>query len=81
VLGTIDILVHNAGMTSMALIGEETDEAFDRVFAVNARGAHIGTQAALPYMPDGGRIIPIGSAGGETAPFRVCRPTARPSRR
>jgi 3-oxoacyl-[acyl-carrier protein] reductase len=39
------------------------------VFAVNARGVHIGTQAALPYMPDGGRIILIGSAGGETAPF------------
>jgi 3-oxoacyl-[acyl-carrier protein] reductase len=40
VLGTIDILVHNAGMTAMALIGEETDDAFDRVRRQCARRPH-----------------------------------------
>ena len=68
-LGRIDILVHNAGIGEIATIDQETDEAFDRLFAVNVRGIHIGTRAALPHMPDGGRIILLGSMGAETAPF------------
>lgn len=68
-LGGIDILVHNAGVTAVAAIEDDVDETFDRLFAVNVRGVHIGTRAALPYMPDGGRIILIGSMGAETAPF------------
>jgi 3-oxoacyl-[acyl-carrier protein] reductase len=68
-LGGIDILVHNAGVTNIAPIDQDTDDAFDRLFSVNVRGLHVGTRAALPHMPDGGRIILLGSIGGETAPF------------
>ena len=68
-LGRIDILVHNAGVVGIAPIDQDTDEEFDRIFAVNVRGLHVGTRAALPHMPDGGRIILLGSIGGETAPF------------
>lgn len=68
-LGSVDILVHNAGVTGAATIDQDTDEAFDHIFAVNVRGIHVGTRAALPHMPDGSRIILIGSIGGAAAPF------------
>src|ERR1700742_1449661 len=60
-LGRIDILIHNAGVTGIAPIDQDSDEAFDRLFAVNVRGLHVGTRAALPHMPNGGRIILLGS--------------------
>jgi len=45
---------------------EETTLAdFDRVFAVNVRGAFVATQAALKHIKSGGRIIMIGSCLGE----------------
>jgi 3-oxoacyl-[acyl-carrier protein] reductase len=66
-LGAIDILVHNAGIAEFAAIDEDSDESFDRLFAVNVRGLHVGTRAALPHIPDGGRIILIGSGAGERA--------------
>ncbi len=66
-LGGIDILVHNAGVAEFATVDEDTDESFDRQFAVNVRGLHTGTRAALPHIPDGGRIILIGSGAGDSA--------------
>ncbi len=66
-LGGIDILVHNAGVAEFATVAEDTDETYDRQFAVNVKGLHIGTRAALPHLRDGGRIILIGSISGEMA--------------
>jgi 3-oxoacyl-[acyl-carrier protein] reductase len=37
----------------------------DRVIDINLRGVFIATQAALKHLPDGGRIITIGSCVGE----------------
>ena len=37
----------------------------NRVLDINVRGVFVGTQAALKHMPDGGRIISIGSCVGE----------------
>lgn len=68
-LGRIDILIHNAGIGEIATIDQETDEAFDRLFSVNVRGLHVGTRTALAHIPDGGRIILLGSMGGERASF------------
>lgn len=68
-LGGLDILVHNAGVAEFAGIEEDTDEAFDRQFGVNVRGLHVGTRAALPHLPDGGRVILVGSVAGDRAPF------------
>jgi len=66
-LGGIDILVHNAGVAEFVGVDEDTDESFDRQFATNVRGLHTGTRAALAHIPDGGRIILIGSVAGDTA--------------
>jgi NAD(P)-dependent dehydrogenase (short-subunit alcohol dehydrogenase family) len=58
----IDLLVNNAGVAPFAPI-EATDEAtFDRLLNVNVRSLFFVTQKALERMPDGGRIIHIGSA-------------------
>lgn len=66
-LGGIDVLVHNAGVAEFAPVEHDTDVLFDRQFAVNVKGLHIGTRAALPHLSDGGRIILIGSVSGELA--------------
>jgi 3-oxoacyl-[acyl-carrier protein] reductase len=65
--GRIDILVNNAG-TAIPKPFEETPlEEIDRVIAINVRGVMVATQAALKHMPEGGRIISIGSCVGEHA--------------
>ncbi|MEU6714945.1 SDR family oxidoreductase [Nonomuraea sp. NPDC046802] len=57
----LDVLVNNAGIGGYRHIGEETPEAFDRLFAVNVRGLFFLTQQVLPLIPDGGRIVNITS--------------------
>ncbi|MDB5446479.1 MAG: glucose 1-dehydrogenase [Phenylobacterium sp.] len=59
----LDILVNNAGRGSggMPTTATMTPEAYDALFALNARGVFFTTQAALPLLRDGGRIINISS--------------------
>lgn len=63
-LGKIDILVNNA---AIALQGVRIDEAaydvaaMDRQWTVNVAGVIANIRAAAPRLPDGGRIISIGS--------------------
>lgn len=63
---TIDIIVNNAGAAAphpeIAAIGPE---AWDETFRANVRGPFLLIQAALPYMPRGGRIINVGSIAGK----------------
>ena len=65
--GRIDILVNNAGVTHDELLIRMKDEDWDRVIAVNLRGAFMMTRAvskALVRQKHGGRIINITSAAG-----------------
>ena len=65
VLGGLDILVNNAGTAIPKPFEETTLEEIDRVIDINLRGVLVATQAALKHLPDGGRIITIGSSVGE----------------
>lgn len=66
-LGPIDILVNNAGTFSGGMIGQIDEEEFQRVMTINVDAVFTMTQAVLKSMPDGGRIINIGSVLGERA--------------
>jgi 3-oxoacyl-[acyl-carrier protein] reductase len=67
--GRIDVLVHNAGIQRAGLVGAYPLTDFDHMVAVNVRAILAGTQSALPFMVEGGRIIAIGSASGVVAAF------------
>lgn len=62
-MGRIDILVNCAGINKREPILEVKPETYDRIMAVNLRGAYFVTQAVVPYMirQGGGKVINIGS--------------------
>jgi NAD(P)-dependent dehydrogenase (short-subunit alcohol dehydrogenase family) len=61
-VGAIDALVNNAGLASSNPLDPESDDAlWHRVIDVNLNGTYYFTKYAFPHIPDGGRIINIGS--------------------
>ncbi len=66
-LGAIEILVNNAGAFAGGVIGEIDYEDYRRIMSINVDALFTTTQAVLKSMPDGGRIINIGSVLGERA--------------
>jgi NAD(P)-dependent dehydrogenase (short-subunit alcohol dehydrogenase family) len=60
--GTFDILVNNAGSALYTPLAAASEADFDRVFAEHVKGPLFLTQALLPSMTDGGRIVNISSA-------------------
>ena len=48
--GGLDILVNNAGVVDSGPVENFAAEAWDRIFAVNAKGIFLMTQAALPAL-------------------------------
>ena len=67
--GKIDILVNNAGVLRMGDVAEFSLKDFDDTVAVNIRAVFVATQAVLPFMDRGGRIINIGSTNAVRMPF------------
>ncbi len=64
--GKLDVLVNNAGITIRKPIEETTEEDWDRIMAINAKGVFLGTKQAIPAMRQagGGSIINISSVAG-----------------
>ena len=58
--GTVDILINNAGISSMRDSGT-TEEGFEVVFATNYLGNFLLTQLLLPHISENGRIINVTS--------------------
>lgn len=56
-----DDLVNNAGISHHAAITEVTEADFDALFRVHVKGMFFLTQALLPLINDGGRIVNISS--------------------
>ncbi|MFG1808611.1 SDR family NAD(P)-dependent oxidoreductase [Streptomyces sp. NPDC049040] len=61
-LGGIDILVNNAGVFAGGALEDHSLEEVDRIIAVNIRAVFLASQAAARHMPEGGRIVTVGSA-------------------
>ncbi|OKP85904.1 3-ketoacyl-ACP reductase [Paenibacillus helianthi] len=55
--GQIDIVVNNAGIMINSLVGEATEEQFDKQFAINVKGTYFSCQQAFLHLEQGGRII------------------------
>jgi NAD(P)-dependent dehydrogenase (short-subunit alcohol dehydrogenase family) len=53
----IDALFVNAGLAEWVLAEEVTPEHFDRVFAVNVRGAFFTIQQAIPHLRSGAAVV------------------------
>jgi NADP-dependent 3-hydroxy acid dehydrogenase YdfG len=65
-IGSIDVLINNAGIFSSAPFHEESWENIDRIIDTNLKGLMYCTRAALPAMIDkkAGHIINISSVSG-----------------
>ena len=64
--GKLDILVNNAGILIRKSIEDTTEEDWDRIMAINAKGVFFGTKHAIPAMRQagGGSIVNISSTAG-----------------
>lgn len=58
---SFDHLVNNAGHGDMASIADTTEAQFDALVNVHFKGVFFLTQALLPLIADGGRIVNISS--------------------
>ena len=65
-LGPLWLLVNNAGLLHVAPTAEMSEEAWDEVFAVDAKGVFLCSQAAIQHMMPRkvGRIINVSSVAG-----------------
>ena len=61
--GRLDILVNNAGMFTGKPLVETSEDEYDRIFALNAKGPYFAMQAAGKVIQDGGRIVNISTDG------------------
>lgn len=68
--GDCDMLVNCAGMIDPEPLVDVTPERWDRMFAVNVRGAYLATRRALPAMmaKRGGAIVNVASISGVIGP-------------
>jgi cyclopentanol dehydrogenase len=61
--GGLDVLVNNAGVGIGKTAEETSEEEWDRILGINAKGTYLATKYAVPHLRarGGGSIINIGS--------------------
>ena len=60
----IDALVNNAGLGGPTPLSDAEDARWDAIVATNLTGMFRVTRAALPHIPDGGRVVNLSSVLG-----------------
>lgn len=63
--GKIDIIVNNAGVSGVTPIDAGDTAPWIDIINTNIVGSYHVTRAAIPHMPDGGRVIMISSVLGK----------------
>jgi cyclic-di-GMP-binding biofilm dispersal mediator protein len=66
--GPLDVLVVNAGIAIFGDALEQDPDAIDRLFRINVHAPYHASVEAARQMPEGGRIIVIGSVNGDRMP-------------
>ena len=66
--GPLDILVVNSGIALFGDALEQDSDAVDRLFRINIHAPYHAAVEAARTMPEGGRIIVIGSVNGDRMP-------------
>jgi len=67
--GPLDLLVVNAGIGLFGDALELEPDAIDRLIRINVQAPYHAAVEAARQMPEGGRIIVIGSVNGDRMPF------------
>jgi len=79
-LGSVDILVPNAGIQHVAPVTEFPEDKWDQIIAINMSSVFHACKAAVPHMRKNGwgRVVNIASAHGLAAsPFKSAYVTAK----
>lgn len=76
--GPISILVNNAGISAFTPFMDITEEAIDRIMAINIKGPMLCCQEVIPDMLSAGwgRIINISSSSAQTGAPMMCHYSA-----
>lgn len=60
--GRLDVLFNNAAVNLAATVTETSEEAWDRIMAVNVKGVFLGCKYAIPAMAAGGGGVIVNTA-------------------
>eukprot|EP01116_Phalansterium_solitarium_P013674 TRINITY_DN31072_c0_g1_i1.p1 TRINITY_DN31072_c0_g1~~TRINITY_DN31072_c0_g1_i1.p1 ORF type:complete len:246 (+),score=54.63 TRINITY_DN31072_c0_g1_i1:80-817(+) len=66
--GKVDLLVNNAGYNEVQAFGSSTEDVFDKLFNINAKGPYFLLNEAATRLTEGGSIVNI-STGGTKVPW------------
>lgn len=66
--GPLDVLVVNSGIAIFGDALDQSPDEIDRLFRINVQAPYHASVEAARQMPEGGRIIVIGSVNGDRMP-------------